>query len=251
MRKPEKMKLKLAVIAPILLALPASAQDKPTTAQDKPATAQDKPAPEQNKPAPAQNKRRRLPPLGLDIGVYIPTSSRTRQLFGSKWTSYGPGIGSVAAPGKGELKFEFDVLTASKGRNKAMIIPLFLEYRLPVFGGILPIPGGPPPGDKSADDAARGAGGPPSGDDKSSGPGPGGGEPPFIPYVSVGAGGYATQLKVESLGIPSKWRASFGVTAALGVSFRDRGFIEFRYRTASRVQGIDLSGGQIRFGVRF
>lgn len=184
-------------------------------------------------PALAQASKPRRDPLGLDLGIYLPAAAKTKALFGDKWISFGPGIGSVAAPTKGGFRADFDILMARKNGNRAMIIPIGVEYRLPVFGGIIPIPSGPPPGVAMS----------------------GGGKPPIwalvSPYLSVGASAYATQLKVDSLGLDSKWRGSSGFSGAIGLSVGERAFAELRYRTASKVEGIDIAGGQFRLGLRF
>lgn len=187
-------------------------------------------------PTLAQESKPHREPLGLDLGIYLPAAAKTKALFGDKWTSFGPGIGSVAGPTHGGFRTDFDVLMASRNGNRAMIIPIGVEYRLPIFGGIIPIPSGPPSGVEAPPSEMQG-------------------KPPIwalvSPYLSFGASAYATQLKVDSLGIASKWRGSSGFTGAVGLSVGERAFAELRYRTASKVHGLDIAGGQLRLGLRF
>jgi hypothetical protein len=203
-------------------------------------------APTQAPPEASREPRKsRRTPLGVDLGVFRPTDDRTRALFGSSWSSFGPGIGAIPPTGiKNSLQFRYDVLQASRGNNRALVIPIGLEYKIPIFGGLLPIPqysgeaGKPEEADQDAPaDKMSEMGPPPS--------------PPFAPYLSIGAYGYATQLRAVSAGLPSRWRTSNGITMTLGTTIGERTFGEIIYQRVNKIKGIDLSGYQVRFGVRF
>jgi hypothetical protein len=41
-------------------------------------------------PDSARSQRGGLPSFGIDVGAFYPTSSKTKDAFGSRWTSFGP-----------------------------------------------------------------------------------------------------------------------------------------------------------------
>jgi hypothetical protein len=178
------------------------------------------PAPVSNSPAsetapapePEHRKSRSLPLIGVDGGLYMPTSSKTRDRLGSTWTSFGLGIGGVgSARRQGALNLDFQVLYNQHNGNSALIIPIGVEYRK----------GFAQPG-QSAD-----------------------------PYVSVGIDADITDFGSHQDNIDQKVRVTEGAYAALGITFSQRAFLDVRYRAISSVKGFDLSGTELSAGIRF
>jgi hypothetical protein len=201
------------------------------------------PAPQAPPQAPTEPRKSKRTPLGVDLGVFRPNSERTRALFGDNWSSFGPGIGAIPPTGiKNSLQFRYDVLRASKNGNNALVIPIGVEYKIPIFGGLFPIPKY-----SGEEDKPEEMGGSTKEMDKMGAPP----SPPFAPYLSFGTYAYATQLRAVSAGLPSRWRTGNGFTVTLGTTIGQRTFGEFIYQNVNKIKGIDLSGYQIRFGVRF
>jgi hypothetical protein len=158
-----------------------------------------------------ENKRpRRL--IGADIGIYMPASSSARNLFGSNWTVFRPGLRPIQVVDHTGVRVSGEILTGRQGDNRALVLPLTAEYLLPLS--------------KKPEASTQ-------------------------PYASIGANYFLTQLRVDSLGIPSRLRTGGGLTGAVGVSFGPRTFIELRYRSVTEIRGLDLSGSQVRLGLRF
>ena len=155
---------------------------------------------------------RRLPSIGADGGIYLPSSAKTRSLYGSQWTSIGLGLGSIGAPSQqGDTGLDLQVLYSKHGDNSALIIPVGLEY-------------------------SKGLGSP---------------NQSVTPYVAVGADVVPNSIKSVPDHIDNKWRFAGGATAAIGLNFGNSAYAEARYRAVSHVQGIDLSGTAFTVGVRF
>jgi len=121
--------------------IPAAPSDQsaPTTA---PAPA---PAPDQTAPAPvitpAPTPAPAPPPsqpsnhfyIGPEVGVFLPTSSKTSNRFGSTWYSLGLAIGPVSnVPQGGAFSFDFGVQYQSRSGNHVLLVPLGAEYRIPL-----------------------------------------------------------------------------------------------------------------------
>jgi hypothetical protein len=70
--------------------------------------------------------------VGPQVGVFLPTDSKTSDRFGDSWYSIGIGIGQIvpALPG-GRLEFDMNILT----KKRALVIPLGLGYRRAFSGG--------------------------------------------------------------------------------------------------------------------
>jgi hypothetical protein len=198
------------IVAALIVAGGTARAQAPAEGQDTPA-----PPPERERPA------RRLPPLGPNLGLFAPTSTMARDRFGSTWVAFGLGLGGVRPARRGGgLVGDFGAISGRRGDNRALIIPLGVEWRT----------------------ALGGAGS--SGDEGEERPG-------NVPYVGVAVDAYATRLRSDEDGVRAGWRFAGGGGAALGVTFAQRGFVEARYRIISKIRGIDLSGAQVRAGVRF
>jgi hypothetical protein len=196
--------------------VPAFAQGTPaggTTPESDPPAASTQPQEKtQDKPedAPEPKTRRRFH-VGPDFGAYFPTSAKTRARFGQSWQQFSLGLGTISRPSDGgAVTLDFTVLTNSKGRDRATILPLGLQYRrsLDVFGGRV------------------------------------------RPYVGASAGLMLAQLRSREEGLTSRMRGGYGGGAALGLTFGDRGYLEAGYRAATRIRGFDVSGASVSLGFR-
>jgi hypothetical protein len=72
-----------------------------------------------------------------------------------------------------------------------------------------------------------------------------------ILYKSLAAGLYPTDIRYDPAGIRAGWRMAYGASAALGVSFERRAFVEGRYYVVTPVRSIGLSGAELSAGYRF
>lgn len=84
------------------------------------------------------------PKVGFDIGWYFPTDSVVQNRFGADWFSIGVGVGGVpTVTGKrGEFRLDLDVEANAKGNNRAILIPLGLQFETGLStGGTVPYVG--------------------------------------------------------------------------------------------------------------
>ena len=201
----------LAMAATLIagLALPVSA----AAAQEAPPAPQ---APPADAPPPEGDGRKKVRLIvGPEFGVFLPTSGKAGDAFGTAWTNLGVGVGRVrGANPRGAFAFEFQVLRNRRGGSRALLLPLTVTYRR----GLLP------PG--------RGAAG-------------------ARPYVGLGTGLYLADLRSEKYGVTSGFRGTIGVTALAGATVGDRAVVEARYLAVGRVKGFDLSGVNLTAGFRF
>ncbi|RYG55322.1 hypothetical protein EON80_30810, partial [bacterium] len=71
--------------------------------------------------------------LGVNAGVYFPTSSRTKAVFGSSFQSFGPGLGSKQVFER-KLSPDIDIIREGKNGNDATVIFAGAKVLKP-FGG--------------------------------------------------------------------------------------------------------------------
>ena len=162
---------------------------------------------------PRKFSRRLLPLIGVDYGTFVPVSARTRERFGASWQTWGVGIGKVEQISRrGAIVTELNFLSAGRGNTKAIVVPVGLQYRRTLGNGL--------------------------GSDIS-------------PYCVASANMYATYIKSEPDNIKYGLRFAVGGALAGGFTFGERAFIEIRYRAMTGVRGVNLSGNEIRSGVRF
>jgi hypothetical protein len=193
-----------------------------------------------SKPKP---KPRRPVFLGFDTGVFIPTSSRTRDKFGSTWLDIGPSFGRITGPKlRGALTPDIHILSQSHDGNRLFVGLLGLEYRRPLSFGRSHRPSGPavPPGEDGK------PGEPPSGDKANPVA-----SDPTKPYFGFSADLSVGDIRDVQDGIHSGVRTGAAGSVFLGLKIRDRAFIEARYRQTSVVKSFDLSGFQLSAGYRF
>jgi hypothetical protein len=71
------------------------------------------------------------PPVGFDIGEYLPTDAVVRNRFYGQWFTIGLGEGLIpAVPKKGMVRLQLDVLANTRGNNRAILVPLGIAYEM-------------------------------------------------------------------------------------------------------------------------
>jgi hypothetical protein len=174
-----------------------------------------------NPPPPPPTRRPRLR-VGPEIGFFLPTDDKTRARFGSTWVTFGIGFGSVLsrAQSEGQFLLDLDVYTRSRSGNRAVIVPIGVQYRRSLIGGV----GG------SGGDLA--------------------GKSSFVPYVGASANLVVVDLRVPDEDIDST-RVTAGAGLALGAMVGEAGYAEARYLLTGRTLGYDTSGFTVSVGLRF
>ncbi len=167
--------------------------------------------PSGNNPASSSPKRRTRFRIGPEVGVYLPTSSKARDQFGSTWLTVGLGIGSIGRiTPQGQTSFDLQILYQSKNGNHAFLAPVGIGYRVAVS--------------QSGTNTL---------------------------YVGATADLYLADLRSGDYDVHSGLRTGFGGSGLVGVNFGDSGFLEARYLAVSRIKGFDLSGLNVTAGYRF
>ncbi len=204
----------LAALA-LAFAMPATYAQGTDTPPAPPAAAApvDTASPADSTPAPPDEPAKKKPRfrIGPEIGVYLPTSSKARSQFGSAWVSLGLGLGSI---GK----------VTSKGQTA---FDLQVLYQTKSGNHIFLAPIGV--GYRTAISHTG----------------------PQITYVGVTGDLYLADLRSGDFNVHSGIRTGGGVSALLGETFGDSGFLEARYMYVSGIKGFDLSGLNLTAGYRF
>ena len=162
----------------------------------------------------ADAKAQNAPRFGIDGGVFFPSSSKTRSVFGSNFKSIGPGLGSVQVL-KRRIYSDFDFMRQRRGDNRATVVFAGAKVLFPI---------GPAPV------SAQSAG--------------------FAPYSGAGVNLTYADINAPDVGVRDKG-FGVGISAIVGASFGQRFFGEARYRLASSAADFNFSGTQIVIGARF
>ncbi len=164
-----------------------------------------------NDPASSTPRKRARFRIGPEVGVYLPTSSKARDQFGSSWLTIGLGIGSIGRVRKeGQTSFDLQVLYQSRSGNHAFLAPVGVGYRV----------------------ALSQSGG-------------------ATTYAGATADVYFADIRSGDYDVHSGVRTGFGGSPLIGVTFGDSGFLEARYLIVSKIRGFDLSGLNLTAGYRF
>lgn len=151
--------------------------------------------------------------LGPEVGVYLPTNSRTRDRFGAAWLSLGLGFGPITGvTSKGQLGFDLSLNYQQHEGNRVFLLPLGLGYRVALTQN---------PESKT------------------------------VPYAGVTGDVYLADVRSIPDNIHSGIRAGGGGSVLLGVNFGESGNLEARYQFVSHIQSFDFSGLSLRAGYRF
>lgn len=160
--------------------------------------------------AQAQN----TPRFGVDGGVFFPSSSKTKSVFGSNFKSFGPGFGSAQVLQR-KVYPDFDFVRQNSGDNRATVI--FAGAKLLIPLGRAPLSGE---------------------------------IPGFAPYSGGGVNLTYANINAPDVGVKAKGFGA-GASAILGASFGQRFYGEARYRITSSAADFNFSGTQIVIGARF
>jgi len=180
-----------------------------TTGTDAGATSSDESVAATTEPASAPRKPRFR--IGPEIGVYLPTSSKTRDQFGSTWLTLGLGLGSIGRiTPKGQTSFDLQILYQSRNGNHAFLAPIGVGYRT----------------------AIRQSGA-------------------NTVYVGATGDLYLADLRSGAYNVHSGLRTGVGGSVLTGINFGESGFAEARYLFVSRIKSFDLSGLNLTAGYRF
>jgi len=200
--------LMLLLLGP--LATPASAK------APAPAPAAPAPKPEGGGTDKPKKHGFQIPKVGVDFGIFMPTSGKTRSRFGNNWGGFGIGIGRPDRPsGTGRVAFDFSSQYQKSGNHHAFIAPLGVSYRRAF----------------NADDLTRGS--------------------TFIPYYGVSADLVAVDLRSVEDNVHSGLRFTAGGSALVGTTIGASGFAEAKYLAVGKIKGFDLSGLKLSVGIRF
>ncbi len=149
--------------------------------------------------------------IGPEVGVYLPTSAKTRNEFGGSWFTIGLGLGSInQVRAQGQVAFDLQVLYQQKNGNHVFLAPVGVSYRTAVS--------------QSGGNTV---------------------------YVGAAADLYLADLRAQDYDVHSGLRTGFGGSVLAGVNFGDSAFLEARYLAVSRIKGFDLSGLDLTAGYRF
>lgn len=168
-------------------------------------------SPETSSPDSTAPKKPQRFQVGPEVGVYLPTSAKTRSQFGGSWLTIGLGLGSInQVKTKGQAAFDLQVLYQKKNGNHVFLAPVGISYRTAVSQG--------------------------------------GGN---TVYVGATADLYLADLRSGDYNVHSGLRTGFGGSALTGVNFGDSAFLEARYLGVSQIKSFDLSGLDLTAGYRF
>jgi hypothetical protein len=160
-------------------------------------------------------------PVGVDLGVFLPTDSDVKDVYGKSW--FRIGVTPISFQPPGNWRFTFDLgflkrsndITVPEGKgggtvlsNDVTLIPLTFGYTRSFT--------------ESTD---------------------------FMPYTAVRIGPYYANVDSDSFGVD---HSGFGINAnaAFGVSFSQRFYVEARYDWYSKFKDINFSGFSISAGVK-
>lgn len=191
-------------------ATPDATNPTPPAAQSGGATPSPAPAPSD------QSHPRHFPKIGIDLGAFFPTDAKTRNRFGSVWTSVGLGIGSAdAPPSAGRFTLDIGLTAETNGSNYAYVLPVGIAYRRAF----------------SAQSAET--------------------RPLFVQYYGVSLDAIGVDLRSKQDNVNSGVELTGGGSITLGTTVGRSAFVEARYSEIAKVEGFDLSGLGLTAGVRF
>jgi hypothetical protein len=173
-------------------------------------------------PAAAQEEEpRRRTLIGLNLGVYIPTSDKARDAFGATFLNFGFGLGRFRTPSaKGAFGFEYSFIVNRGifpgGNNRAILVPLGGVYVRRLTQA-------------TSEEAATG----------------------WAPYAGASVNVIPNNIRADEFGVNSKWRFAAGGSLFVGAVWKGQYSIQARYYGMTSVAGINLSGLNLTTGFRF
>jgi hypothetical protein len=159
--------------------------------------------------APAAHAQR----LGVNAGIYFPSSSKTKQAFGSRFTSFGPGLGTKQIFRR-RVSPDLDFMREDKNGNDSTVVFAGAKVLMPFGGDVAPDTIG------------------------------------CVPYYGFGVNLTYADIDAPTFGVND---SGFGVgaSAIVGASFGPHFFVEGRYRAMTSAADFNFSGAQIGAGIRF
>jgi hypothetical protein len=158
-------------------------------------------------PRPASSRFR----IGPAVGLYLPSSGKTRDRFGDSWFGIGIGLGSInPVRTSGALMLDANLFYHERDGNHAFFLPIGLGYRIALSPGTN-----------------------------------------VVPYAGVSADLDFSEITSNPDNIHNSFNVGAGGSVFVGANFGDSAFIEARYLELSRANGFDLSGLSLTAGYRF
>lgn len=164
--------------------------------------------------SPTTSHAQNAPRFGVDGGLFFPSNSKTKNVFGSRFTSFGPGFGPTGVSRR-KLYPDFDFMRQSRGDNRATVVIAGARFLAPVGKQL---------------ESVAGAG--------------------FAPYAGLGLNLIYADVNAPSAGVDETGFGA-GASAIVGASFGGRFFTEGTYRLATSAANFNFSGAQVVVGVRF
>lgn len=159
----------------------------------------------------APRNHRKLPRIGPEIGVFLPTDGTTRNRFGASWLSVGLGFSALPhASAKGQIGVNVKILRGSHDGNTAYVIPIGLGYRraLQVSGTT-------------------------------------------VTYAGATTDVYFSDMNSPDDNIKWGIRNGYGASVLTGVTFGETGYIQAEYHAVTKIRNLNFSGLELQAGLRF
>ena len=171
----------------------------------------------QTAPPPAKGSRYRQFSIGPELGLFLPTDSKTRNRFGDSWFSIGIGIGDIIPPRRGgDLSLDLNVISQAGDNRHAYLIPVGVQYRQAL--------------NRSQTVGAASS---------------------VVPYIGVSADVVFADVRSPVDDAHSGLRTTGGGSVFVGTSLSTRAFVEARYLAVGSTEHFNLSGFDLSAGFRF
>ncbi len=155
--------------------------------------------------------------IGPEVGLFLPTDSKTRNRFGDSWFSIGIGIGDIIPPRRGgDLSLDLNVISQAGDNRHAYLIPVGVQYRQALNRS------------QSVNSASS-----------------------VVPYIGVSADVVFADVRSPIDDAHSGLRTTGGGSVFIGTSLTSRAFVEARYLAVGSTEHFNLSGFDLSAGFRF
>lgn len=192
---------------------PASTdQGQPTYQGGEPQGGSNAPPP----PPPPEQHHHRLA-IGINAGVFVPTSNKVRNRFGNNWWSVGIGIGAIPKEtGHGAWDLDLRTQYQSNSDDRHVFVGnLGLEYR------------------RRFDTS------------------PGGGDGQYVPYYGASADAVFLDVSSPEDNVQSNINVVPGGSVFIGSNIGQQEFVQLGYDAVSEYKSFNFSGAELVAGVRF
>ena len=155
--------------------------------------------------------------IGPEVGLFLPTDSKTRSRFGDSWFSIGIGIGDIIPPRHGgDLSLDLNVISQAGDNRHAYLIPVGVQYRQALNRG------------QTVNSTSS-----------------------VVPYIGVSADVVFADVRSPVDDAHSGLRTTGGGSVFIGTSLTSRAFVEARYLAVGSTEHFNLSGFDLSAGFRF